>query len=108
MLKCFYSYRNFVVFLNFSNGLAVTKRFYESAFEHYQRARGLLDTRENNSDLWDLVIWELSTSKFTLAQQLFDCYCAGEQVSTFFFLIHVCIQRKTKHFNETHGFIVYG
>lgn len=77
----------------FSNGLAVTKKFYESAFEHYQRARGLLDTRDNNSDLWDLVTWELSTSKFTLAQQLFDCYIAGEQVSTFFSTYTI----KTKH-----------
>ncbi|XP_055309176.1 erythroid differentiation-related factor 1 isoform X2 [Sitodiplosis mosellana] len=41
---------------------------YENAFTSYQRALTILESKKQNSQLWDLVSWELSSGKFTLAK----------------------------------------
>lgn len=41
---------------------------YENAFTSYQRALMILESKKQNAHLWDLVTWELSSGKFTLAK----------------------------------------
>lgn len=52
--------------------IVLKKKFYDLAFSNYQRALGILENRKQNPVLWDLVIWELSTGTFTLAQHMID------------------------------------
>lgn len=49
---------------------AYKKSCYESAFTSYQRALAILESKKQNPYLWDLVTWELSTGKFTLAKYM--------------------------------------
>lgn len=73
-------------FMRFRAHLEVDKQFgykkncYESAFTSYQRALTILESKKHNSQLWDLVTWELSSGKFTLAQQMLD-YFRNDMVS---------------------------
>lgn len=46
------------------------KTCYENAFTSYQRALTILESKKQNLYLWDLVTWELSTGKFTLAKYM--------------------------------------
>lgn len=46
------------------------KMCYEQAFSSYQRALTILESKKLNLYLWDLVTWELSTGKFTLANYM--------------------------------------
>lgn len=53
---------------------------YENAFTSYQRALTILESKKQNSQLWDLVTWELSSGKFTLAK-LMQEHFQNEMVS---------------------------
>lgn len=53
---------------------------YENAFTSYQRALTILESKKQNSQLWDLVTWELSSGKFTLAK-LMQEHFENEMVS---------------------------
>ncbi|XP_035848012.1 erythroid differentiation-related factor 1 isoform X2 [Sander lucioperca] len=46
--------------------------YYNKAIDYYLRAMKSLASRENHSAVWDSVIWELSTTYFTLATLLQD------------------------------------
>lgn len=48
------------------------KQIYENAFHHYNRALGILGSKKDNPELWDILTWELSTSTFTWAQLMTD------------------------------------
>lgn len=48
------------------------KQIYENAFHHYNRALGILGSKKDNPELWDILTWELSTSTFTWAQLVMD------------------------------------
>lgn len=55
---------------------AFKKICYESAFTSYQRALTILESKKHNVQLWDLVTWELSSGKYTLAKHMlehFEC-----------------------------------
>lgn len=41
---------------------------YESAFTSYERALIILESKRQNTQLWELVTWELSSSKFSYAK----------------------------------------
>lgn len=51
-----------------NNEFCFKKMCYEKAFTSYQRALTILESKKQNSQLWDLVTWELSSGKFTLAK----------------------------------------
>lgn len=55
------------------------KKCYHSAFTHYQRALAILESKKRNCDLWAVVTWELSTSKFTLGKLMLQ-YFADDMV----------------------------
>lgn len=48
------------------------KQIYENSFHHYNRALGILGSKKDNPELWDILTWELSTSTFTWAQLMMD------------------------------------
>lgn len=50
------------------------KTCYENAFSYYQRALTILESKKQNSELWNLVTWELSSGKFTLAKLMQDYF----------------------------------
>lgn len=55
------------------SGLAGQERhFYNKALSSYQKAVQVLGTRKNNPAIWDTVIWELSTTLFTMGTLLQD------------------------------------
>lgn len=43
---------------------------YLHAFECYERAHGIVGSKQQNPELWDLITWELSSSKFSLAEHI--------------------------------------
>lgn len=65
-------------FMRFRAHLEINKEFafkkvcYESAFTSYERALTILESKKHNSQLWDLVTWELSSGKFTLAKHILE------------------------------------
>lgn len=52
--------------------MELKKQIYENAFHHYNRALGILGSKKDNPELWDILTWELSTSTFTWAQLMMD------------------------------------
>ncbi len=52
--------------------MELKKQIYENAFHHYNRALGILGSKKENPELWDILTWELSTSTFTWAQLMMD------------------------------------
>lgn len=56
---------------------------YESAFTSYQRALTILESKKQNSQLWDVVNWELSSGKFTLAKHMFEHFQKKDMVRYF-------------------------
>lgn len=52
--------------------MEIKKQIYENAFHHYNRALGILGSKKDNPELWDILTWELSTSTFTWAQLMMD------------------------------------
>lgn len=60
--------------------LSFKKICYENAFSSYQKALNILESKKQNSQLWDLVTWELSSGKFTLAKLMQQHY-QSEMVS---------------------------
>lgn len=68
-----------------SDSMESKKQIYENAFLHYNRALGILGSKKDNPELWDILTWELSTSTYTWAQLMMDN--AEELVSTIFDLL---------------------
>lgn len=62
------------------------KQIYESAFHHYNRALGILGSKKDNPELWDILTWELSTSTFTWAQLVMDS--SRNLVSFYIFMLY--------------------
>ncbi|KAJ9579565.1 hypothetical protein L9F63_004750 [Diploptera punctata] len=48
------------------------RHFYNKALSSYQKAVQVLGDRRNNPTIWDTVIWELSTTLYTMATLLQD------------------------------------
>lgn len=48
------------------------KHLYQESFNCYERALGIIISRKENPELWDMVKWELSTATFTLTKTLQD------------------------------------
>jgi len=48
------------------------RHFYNKALSSYQKAIQVLSSRKNNPGIWDTVVWELSTTLFTMATILQD------------------------------------
>lgn len=62
--------------------IPLKRQFYDFAFKSYNRALAILETRKQNPVLWDLVVWELSTGTFALAQHMIDHINTADMVST--------------------------
>lgn len=67
--------------LNESKEFSFKKVCYENAFTSYQRALTILESKKQNSKLWDLVTWELSSGKLTLGKLMMEFF-ADEIVSS--------------------------
>jgi len=48
------------------------RHFYNKALASYQKALQVLGDRKTNSTIWDNVMWDLSTTLFTMASLLQD------------------------------------
>lgn len=48
------------------------KTFYKNAFTSYERALTLLESKKSNPQLWDNVMWDLSTGKFVLGKLMLE------------------------------------
>lgn len=81
------------VFFFSKENFSFKKKCYESAFNYYQRAMAVLESKKRNPDLWDLVTWELSTGKFTLGKHILE-YFQNEMVS-----VGHCSQKLLEFFN---------
>lgn len=56
------------------------RHFYNKALASYQKALQVLGNRKTNSAIWDNVMWDLSTTLYTMASQLQDYPTAGYKV----------------------------
>lgn len=79
-------FMRFRAHLERDKGFAYKKTCYENAFTSYQRALAILESKKQNPYLWDLVTWELSTGKFTLAKYMALHVHPGREVNQSVFL----------------------
>lgn len=56
------------------------RHFYNKALESYQKALQVLGDRKTNPVIWDNVMWDLSTTLYTMASLLQDYPTAGLKV----------------------------
>lgn len=75
--------------LNESKEFRFKKACYENAFTSYQRALTFLESKKHNSQLWDLVTWELSSGKFTLGKLMKEHY--GDEMVSLYNSLLMCI-----------------
>lgn len=74
--------KTLVFFFYSETDIPLKRQFYDFAFKSYNRALAILETRKQNPVLWDLVVWELSTGTFALAQHMIDNIPKADMVST--------------------------
>ncbi|XP_063698705.1 erythroid differentiation-related factor 1 [Culicoides brevitarsis] len=65
-----------------ANDPNITRKFYNEAFSYYQRALGIVGSRKNNPELWELISWELSGATFNYAKTLQDYGLMDNRLST--------------------------
>lgn len=63
------------------NDVNIIKKFYNGAFDYYNRALTELESRKQNPDLWELVAWELSSATFYYANALQDHTPASSRIT---------------------------
>lgn len=65
-----------------ANDANIIRKFYNEAFSNYQRALGIVGSRKNNPELWELISWELSGATFNYAKTLQDFGLLDNRLST--------------------------
>ncbi|KAK7080720.1 Erythroid differentiation-related factor 1 [Halocaridina rubra] len=51
---------------------AIEKRYYNQALSQYEKGLEVLKSRKKSPDIWDLVVWEFSTTVYTIASLMQD------------------------------------
>uniref|UniRef100_A0A336KHL9 CSON010590 protein n=1 Tax=Culicoides sonorensis TaxID=179676 RepID=A0A336KHL9_CULSO len=65
-----------------ANDANIIRKFYNEAFEYYQRALGIVGNRKFNPELHELISWELSGATFNYAKSLQDFGLVDKRLST--------------------------
>lgn len=57
------------------------RKFYTESFSFYQRALGIVGSRKENPEMWELISWELSGATFNYAKTLQDFGLIDDRLS---------------------------